>query len=163
MLPKLRANSLLQGFHHALKPALMARWHVTAHDLAELCRGGPLNPQANFGIRRSFCCCVHADVPRQLAEALYEVCTQKAEPVPWQTQSTCACQLAAAAGTAAGLSLVSLALWSQTFKLTDLRVPPLSTGYCGSELGLRQLWLHVQHPGRRSSSREPLALHSHAS
>ena len=36
-------------------------------------QGGPLNLRAQFSIRRSFCCCVHADVPRQLAEALYEV------------------------------------------------------------------------------------------
>ena len=56
-----------------MKPALLARWHVSAQDLAELCRGGPLNPNANFSIRRSFTCCVHADVPRQLAQALYEV------------------------------------------------------------------------------------------
>ena len=63
----------MQGFHRALKPALLKRWHVSAHDLMELCRGGPLNPRANFGIRRSFTCCVHADVPRQLAAALYEV------------------------------------------------------------------------------------------
>ena len=63
----------MQGFSRALEPSLLTRWRVTGHDLAELCRGGPLNPRSQFGIRRSFCCCVAPSVPRQLAEALYEV------------------------------------------------------------------------------------------
>ena len=66
----------MQGFNRALEPALLSRWRVTSHNLAELCRGGPLNPRAQFGIRRSFCCCVAPSVPRQLAEALYEASSQ---------------------------------------------------------------------------------------
>ena len=69
-------KSPVQGFNRALEPALLARWRVTSHNLAELCRGGPLNPRAQFGIRRSFCCCVAPSVPRQLAEALYEASSQ---------------------------------------------------------------------------------------
>ncbi|KAK9800184.1 hypothetical protein WJX73_005397 [Symbiochloris irregularis] len=68
-----QSAAFAQGFFKAMPQTTLEHWRVTPADLAELSRGGTLNPTSNFGFRRTFRLCVQPEVPVQLASAVMEV------------------------------------------------------------------------------------------